>query len=904
MNKRPFLLTTKLYTPRIQKGVVPRRHLIERLDQGLQRGHILTLISAPAGFGKTTLLSAWLKENGRATAWLSLDADDNDQARWLTYFIAALQEIEPAIGESALLRLQSPRPGSTSQMLTALINEIDTIAEPFIVVLDDYHLIHDSHVHEAVTFLLDHASAKMHLVIATRADPPLPLPRLRVGRLVTELRESNLRFTDDEMTAFLNEIKGFDLAASDIEALAQRTEGWIAGLQLAALSLQESANRQKFIQSFTGSHRYVLDYLAEEVLDHQPPQIQQFLMKTAVLDRMCASLCEVLTPQSPVHNQQSSVESPQSSQAILEHLEASNLFTLPLDDERHWYRYHHLFVDLLRKRLQERMPEQIGMLHQQASLWFEENDDVGAAIQHALAGDDAERAVQLIENNAESVLLRSEGTTLVRWVDALPPVLVRERPFLQLYYAWTLLLSGRPIDEVDVHLPEEIHAKTPIVAGANAIRAFVAMSKGAILDSYNLSKHALDYLPQESLFFRSLATWIFSIMLLAKGDLETGMQALEDAVKLGRKTGNIMTAVMAKCIIGELQMARGSLNDAVVTYQEALAWGTDSRKRPLPIAGMALVGLGDIARERNDLEQATQLVNEGIKLCQLWGEVGAMDGFIAMARVKQAQGDVAEAFVQLDHALELARKFDASELDDRLVEAHQARMALMSGDVETAVRWADHRDMTIDQILAQLKNRNVPETYHDNRFRTLEILTFCRLLIQQNKSDDAIIVLTAFQKWVSQMMRTGMLLELLNLKALAYHAQQNQTKAVAAISQVLKVAQPERFKRLLLDEGPPMWQLIKDAAARGVASDYVQELLDVVGETAVSFHPTPLLDPLSDRELDVLRLLATGLSAPEIAAQLIIAKSTVRSHVKSIYSKLGVHRKWDAVQRATELSLL
>ncbi len=412
-------------------------------------------------------------------------------------------------------------------------------------------------------------------------------------------------------------------------------------------------------------------------------------------------------------------------------------------------------------------------------------------------------------------------------------------------------------------------------------------------------------LPPDNLFFRNVATWIFSITHLAEGDLKAGVQALEDAVRMGRRAGNIMSTVMAKCIIGEVQVMQGNLADAEATYREALAWGSNSRGRPLPIAGMAMVGLGDIARERNELQTATQLLTEGIALCRLWGEVGAMDGLIGLARVKHAQGEAAEAFTLLAQAQQLAQKFDATDMDDNLVNVHHARLALICGDVETAVRWAAARELNIDRVMAQLSAGNDPTMYGGKRFRTMEMMTLARLLIQQKKCDQAVTLLAQLQVWVSQIVRNGVLLEILNLQALAFQAQQNSTEAVAVLSRALTLAQPKGYKRIFLDEGPVMWQLLKQVAARGIAPDYVAELLEGSGgETAVSSHSQPLLDPLSDREIDVLRLLAAGLSAPEIAEHLVIARSTVRSHVKSIYSKLDVHRKWDAVQRATELELL
>jgi LuxR family maltose regulon positive regulatory protein len=897
------LLQTKLTVPTPRPNLVSRPLLVKRITQAVEEGNKLTLISAPAGFGKTTLLSEWIQqldmEIGDAAeavafakvAWLSLDEADDDFSRWLAYFIAALQTIAPFIGDATMSLQQSPQPGSIESLCTILINEIVAIPKPFIFVFDDYHLIRDQAIHDAVAFLLERLPQNMHLVIATRADPPLPLSRLRARGQMLELREHQLRFTAEESGTFLNERMGFGLTDHAVTALKDRTEGWIAGLQLAALSLEERADKEQFVQTFSGSHRYVLDYLAEEVWNGQPGHIQSFLLRTAILNRMTGSLCDALTGQ-------------EDGQATLERLDAANLFTIPLDDERRWYRYHQLFVDLLKKRLKEREPELMVTLHQSASRWFEREGYSGDAIRHALAAADFARAATLIEEKAETALLRSEGTTLLRWVDTLPQALVEERPLLRLYYAWAQLMGGRPIDKINLHLPSAEDVASDILAGANVLRAFVAIMQGEVARSTELSRQALAQLPPESLFFRTLATWNLSIAILAEGDLEAGLQGLAEAVQLGKETGNIMTAVMSACALAEVKLEQGRLGAAEQSYQQALEMGQDRQGRPLPVAGMTLVGLGEIARERNDLEAASAYLAQAIERLHQWGEVGALDGHIAMARVQQASGDLDGANAEIAKATLLAQKLDATEMDDILVNAHRVRLALLRGESETAVRWAAQRGLSLEVALKQLEGKR--RSFDRYPFRTAECINLARLLLKQGRFEKALAFLERLSNKMVEQGRHGVNLELLNLQALALHAQGKESEAIATLAQALTVAEPEGYARLFLDEGPAMVELLQLARARRIGRGYVSRLLEMVGEGGAvpQAGRSVLLDPLSAREREVLQLLATGLSNQEIAQKLFIAKSTVRSHIKSIYSKLDVHRRWDAIQLAQELDLI
>lgn len=897
------LLQTKLYVPTPRPNLVSRPRLLERIDHGIKAGYKLILISAPAGFGKTTLLSDWIQQKDKTgkqkaacsappkVIWLSLDEGDDDFSRWLAYFIAALQTIVPSIGDAALSLRQSPQPGSTDSLLAVLINEIVAIPDSFIFVLDDYHLIQDQAIHEAVTFLLERLPKNMRLVIVTRADPPLPLSRLRAQGQLLEFRENHLRFTAEESGVFLNEVMGFDLSNESLAAMENRTEGWIAGLQLAALSLRERPDKEHFVQSFSGSHRYVLDYLAEEVWNRQPSHIQSFLLSTAILKRMNGSLCDALTGR-------------QDGQATLEHLDSANLFTIPLDDERRWYRYHQLFADLLQKRLTEQDPERATTLHQEASRWFEREGFSGEAIRHALAAADFVRAVTLIEDKGEAALLRSEGTTLLKWVDALPETLVEERPRLRLYYAWAHLMGGRPIEKIELLLPSAEDVAPDILAGVNVLRAFVAIMQGEVAQSTELSRQALAQLPPESRFFRTLAAWNLSIAVLADGDLEAGVQGLAEAVKMGQETGNIMTAVMSACALAEVQLVQGRLRAAEQSYLQALDMGRDSQGRPLPVAGMTLIGLGEIARERNELEAAAGYLAQGIERSRQWGEVSALDGHIALARLYQAEGDLAGADDEIAKAIQLAQKLDVTEMDDIMVNAHQVRLELLRGERRTAISWAAQRGLSLEVALWHLENK--PQSFDSRRFRTAEYVNLARLLVNQTQYDGALALLERLSRRMAEHGLHGVLLEIFNLQALVLNALGKAPAAIAALSRALALAEPEGYARIFLDEGQSMLDLLQMASARRIGPDYVRRLLDMAGEKTAGPRTdgSILLDPLSEREREVLQLLTTGLSNLEIAQELFIAKSTVRSHIKSIYSKLDVHRRWDAIQRAQELGLL
>lgn len=895
------LLYTKLHPPPVREKQVVRMHLLEKLDTVLSQR--LTLICAPAGYGKTTLLSQWIKRVAEPVAWVSLDHSNNHWTQFLQYLLAAIQQIEPEIGAQILAMTQAPIPLPVTAVWTPLINEIAASAKQFVVILDDYHEVEDRSVHEGLDYFIEHMPDNLHLIIATRADPPLSIPRLRARGYLTELRLSDLRFSAREIAEFLNIVKGFNLTVEDITALEIKTEGWIASLQMAALSLQgrrqDHTSQSEFVREFTGSHRFILDYLVEEVLKHQPPDLQEFLLKTSILKRLCGPLCDAVTERI-------------DGQTTLEHLEAANLFIIPLDDERQWYRYHHLFSDLLHKHLLKTIPEQLDELHHRASSWHEKQGLTDEAIDHALETRDFERASALIEESVETTLMRSQVLLFLNWMEKLPDEYVQRRPLLHFYHTWALLMKGQSPDVIKQHLHEILAAQneTEMAGRISVLRAYILTFQADIQHAAALCRQALEHLPENDLLLRSIAAWILGLERLQNSDLQSGIHALDETARMAQDMGNTLIAVGVLCDQARLYKRQGRLRQAVVVLERALQLASGSRGERLPIASKALIELGDIKREWNQLEQAEADLVESIELSRQWSEMAAFYAYLCLARIRMAQGEMDAAHQAIETMCQIARRSETTELDDQIADLERASFCIRQGDVAAANLWAQKR-----KIVPGISPKPYPEPderqdYIISHFRKYEQIVLARLFIRQKQAAEALELLENLLALSQQLGRIDLNLEVQILRALAFQTQGQSEQAMEALTQALSMAEPGGYIRIFLDEGETMLHLLRQAASQGLAPSYVSKLLANSSEPAAREsaakppHLYPLIEALSERELEVLRLLAAGMSNREIADELVIAVSTVFSHCKNIYGKLDVHTRLHAVQRAREIGLV
>jgi LuxR family maltose regulon positive regulatory protein len=878
------ILATKLYIPRLRPNVVSRPRLNERLNEGLHRK--LTLISAPAGFGKTTLVSHWLAGGPRPIAWLSLDEGENDPARFLTYLVAALRTVAPNIGEGVLGVLHSPQPPPSEAILTALLNDLTTIQDQFVLVLDDYHVIDAKPIDQALTYLVEHLPPQMHLVIATREDPQLPLARLRARGYLTEVRAVDLRFTPSEAAAFLNQAMGLTLSAQDIAALETRTEGWIAGLQLAALSLQGHEDATGFIKSFTGSHHFVLDYLLEEVLGQQPERVQTFLLRTSILDRFCGPLCDAVVLDPSI-----------SGQATLEYLEHANLFIIPLDDERRWYRYHHLFADLLRQRLHQSTAsspgdEGSGMaeLHLRASLWYEDHGLSLEAFHHAAATHDVERAARLVEGDGMPLHFRGAVTPVLHWLESLPKTALDARPVLWVMYASALTMTGflpgvepkLQAAEAALQGAERDDTTQDVVGQIAAIRAMLASAENQVETIIAQSRRALEYLHPSNLASRTSTLWTLGFASFLQGDRAAARRAYTEAISLSQAAGNIILYIGSTIGLGTIQEADNQLSLAAETYRRVLHLAGDL---PQPPACEAHLGLAHVLYEWNDLEAAQQHGQQSVYLArQLENTDKWVAGEVLLARLKLAQGDVAGAAARLSEAGQSAR---------------QHNFVYRIPEVAAA------------QVLTLLRQGNLAAAAHLAQTHGLP-LSQARVHLAQGDTSAALAALSPWREQVEAKGWQDERLKVMALQAVALQAHGEQEKAVHLLCDALALAEPGGFIRLFVDEGRPMAQLLSAAEATGMVPDYLGKLLAVFEaeeqkSEATSYLPPPaqsLIEPLSRREVEVLQLIAQGLSNQEMSERLVLALETVKGHNKKIFGKLQVQRRTEAVARARELGLL
>jgi len=890
------LLTTKLYVPPLRAQLVQRPRLVERLEEGLRLGHRLSLISAPAGFGKTTLATAWLRDAGWVSTWLTLDENDNDPVRFTAYLLAALQKIDANIGQAALAMLQAPQPPPPEAILSSLINDLSrahTTPQPFVLVLDDYHLIQAPPIHQQLSFLLEHQPPQMHLVIITREDPPLLLSRLRARGQITDVRQRELQFTEEEAEGFLRRTMSLELPSADVAVLQRRTEGWIAGLQLAALSMQQSddAHRSRFVADLTGSNRYILDYLVEEVVQRQAPGVQDFLLKTSILDRLTAELCDAVTERD-------------DSRHVLLALDQANLFVVRLDESRQWYRYHRLFRDLLRT---QRAALDVVPLHLRAARWHERNGFLDEAMGHALAAADWDEAERLMQGAAAQAINNGQFATLTRWLDALPEARLRGSPEIAALRGWALLSLGQFeaartwADLANKLLPSG--APRTSQAMVVCLQTYLAQIKSDIPKVVELAHHALALLEEgDPHGLRGAALANLASAQAIMGDIPAATRTCRELARLGQEGGHPISAVSALSNLAWFEHLQGKAREAIALCQQALDLCVDGRGNLLPLAGHALVGLGQICYDLNDLAQAREHLAQGLELGRQLGPTsGAMQAAFTLARIQRLTGETETALATAASARRTAAQLHLARVD-ALVAAWEADFQLKLGNVEAAARWAE---------TAGLSPTDVPHFLRED-----EHFTYARLLLAQDRAAEAWTLLANLEGYARSSGLARSLITVCILQAAAQQALGQKEQALVRLEEAVRLAAAEGYRRAFLDEGPAILALLP--RVRHVAPEFVDDLLTCSrsGYGAGSETPAepgrqklvpgkqPLIEPLSERELEVLGLMAGGLSNQEIAGRLFISVGTVKTHVHNICGKLAVGSRTQAAAQARELGLL
>jgi LuxR family maltose regulon positive regulatory protein len=865
-------------------------------------GQKLTVVIAPAGFGKTTLLAAWLGGASEAKAWVSLDVNDNEPTLFWAYFVRALERIHAGVGRRALALLQSPQPPAIESALTVLLNEIDAADADFTVVLDDYHVIDAAAIHGGLTFLLDHLPARMRLVIASRAEPPLPLARMRARGELTELRAANLRFTLDEASAFLTQVMQLDVTADDTATLERRTEGWIAGLKLAALSMKARGDVLGFVEDFSGNNRYVADYLVEEVLKSEPEGIRGFLLATSILDRLSGPLCDAVTAGT-------------RSQALLEELERRNLFVVALDDRGEWYRYHHLFADVLQRQARAADPDAARSCHGRASLWYEQHGSPSVAVRHALAADDVERAAKLLEQSWPEKDRSYESAQWLARVKAIPETVVRKRPVLSMGYAWGLLNSGE-LEAAEPWLAsveQQLKTNAQLLAGDNertrslsvevaAARVYLMQALGDTPGSVEHATRALELMPEGDDEARATGIALLGLARWGRGDLDGGYRTFADALATMRRAGHELDVVRGTFVLGDIRVAQGRLREALSIYESGLELARTVAQSGSAETDELHLGLSEVYREWNDLPSAMS----HLEAMDRSAGRGAYNGnkrrwCTAMARIREVHGDP-------DGALALLGEAEAHERRDPLprvrpIPALKARIRVAQGDVDGAMEWVSTTKLSVDDTLSYL--------------REFEHVTLARVLLArhgrrggEHSANVALGLLERLSSAAEAGGRVGSLIEILVLQAIAQHTLGNLRPALDSLTRALGLAEPEGYLRVFLDEGNRLRDLLRHAITRGLAGEYTRRVLASFDAPKPPAAPVTapnaagLPQPLTTRELEILRLIAAGLRNQEIADHLTISAATVKRHIANAYGKLGAGHRTAALARAAELKLL
>lgn len=893
------LLTTKMAIPPVRSALVPRPRLLERLDACLS--YPLALLAAPAGFGKTIIASSWAHNHPHTVAWVSLDNSDNDPIRFWSYVLAALEKLHPGISANAIALLHSEQPAPIETVLIALLNALQTLQQDSILALDDYHVIETPAIHQHMTFLLDHLPPQFHLLLTSRVDPPLPLSRLRARHSLVELRADDLRFTLDEAATFLHTVMGLRLPPEHIAVLEERTEGWIAGLQLAALSMQGRKDAESFVSTFAGSHRYIIDYLTEEVLRQQPELLRTFLLQTSILERLNASLCDAVLQQP-------------HSQATLERLEQANLFLLPLDDERNWYRYHHLFAEALRFQLTQAYPDLPPTLHDRASVWFEQHTFPLEAVNHALAARNFERAAALIEPILFPMFNRGTHATVRQWLKSLPEEVLFTRPYLCLQYAWAFLFVGDIVEARRMlQVAEQLfqtQGDSNRLGEVYTLQSSIALILGDATSSIDYAERALSLLPENDLVNRCNCTAYLGGSFFISGNANRAAQLLQQARTLCQ-TCHPDTMLYAMDFLTRLEITQGKLRQSAETSHEILRLLSN---RPSIHTAHAFSTLARLARERNELDQAIQYAQQSINAGEQIGlYIYLSPIYLNAARVHWTAGEQDRALTLLQQAEYIAQELGNPTAIEQ-AKAFRMRLELAQGHLQPVEQW-------LTEI--GLPENDEPSYNHQDAY-----LILARLRLAQHRASEILPLLSRLLPLAEADGRTGDTITLLPLHALTLQQSGNNEAALQTLDRLLALAQPENYIRIFLNEGSPMRELL----ARWLASPsqqvspseksstiaYTQKLLDAfpqaepaanyeniaVQPKATSKARFPLLEPLTAREQDTLELLAAGLSNTEIAERLVVGVGTVKTHIKSIYGKLGVHSRTQAIVRARESGLL
>lgn len=899
------LLSTKFTIPPTGAQRIERLRLVNKLDGAWRQGRRFLLVSAPAGYGKTTLVSQWVNQLANSperlvdppvrVAWLTCDAEDGDLARFVSYWVAALRQANLPVGEGVMLSLQATKPPAPETLAILLVNELANRPERSLLVLDDLHTLESQPVLDFLAFFIEHQPPQFCLVVVTRADPGLPLARLRGRGQMDEVRQNDLAFSLEESAEFLGATVSTALTRDQLVILEQRTEGWAAGLQLAALSMQSAQDIPAFIEAFSGGYEYIADYLTDEVLARQPDEIHAFLLETAILERFSAPLCAAVTG------------NPHARQ-ILEILREKNLFLVSLDHQKEWYRYHALFTDILRNRLRQTQGERVIELYRRAGAWHQQHGDLVQAIEYELAGQAVEQAAVLMEPMVEPVFISGQLHTLQRWLDALPDEIRTSHPILWIFQGLTLAWCGNSTAAVKAILPElDGNFKAAGLTGEScALQALLVMTEGRAAEAAVLARRALQELPVKRAFFRCLAADTLGMAEIMRGENALALQAFDQLAQMAEDAGFAMFEIVSLAHKAGLRLQAGQIHAAGVDYRHVHQLARQKLGPASPVMAKVLLGLGEVARERHDLDEALRYFLEAAEVFNQFGDIGVPIATLSAARVKATQGDWEAAEALLEKARQCAQASKVTRLNERFVEEVQARFWIDRGLLNPAEQWARERGLLDRSLESIIQTAGLAAV--SSEFVYTDYLLVARLHLAQGKPDAALRVIDGLLDVANRLENMRRVMHLLALKAIALHRMDDTPQALAVLGQALDKAGPEGYLQVFLDEGEPMAQLLRQNARHGYARKLLglfaqmNEPPDDAGDQR--FTNIVLLDPLSDRELEVLALIAAGLSNREISLRLHITLSTVKGHASGIYGKLGVNSRTQALSEAARLGLL